>query len=298
MVHLLGAKQALADGVLDGRGDLAVLKMPSARAAMIERMAALMGAGVKCTGSATAAPQSMPPEEVVAEDLKRRHGESALLIEARQGDDGRVRLLAVIEADRGTLAAEVRRLAASGEHVAQSPAVDIIDHATWSLLQRLQTSGVIQFVGASPRQLHQSALLAEDPAARLAAARAAELRSQAERQLRKAHVLAAGGFPEEILALIAASIGHAAAARLALLGELAADRTSATRAQVCDLVARRELPAEAAGIANSLSATTVPSVEDVERLLADAADIVSACTRSTEPPTLASRTVLPAPQAR
>lgn len=38
ILHLLGQKQALADGVLDGRGDLAALKMPSGRAAMIERI--------------------------------------------------------------------------------------------------------------------------------------------------------------------------------------------------------------------------------------------------------------------
>ena len=44
MVHLLGAKQALADGVLDGQGDLAAIKMPSGRGAMIERMQALMQA--------------------------------------------------------------------------------------------------------------------------------------------------------------------------------------------------------------------------------------------------------------
>src|SRR3984893_3545985 len=42
ILHLLGQKQALADGVLDGRGDLSALKMPSGRAAMIERMQALM----------------------------------------------------------------------------------------------------------------------------------------------------------------------------------------------------------------------------------------------------------------
>ena len=35
ILHLLGSKQALADGVLDGQGDLAKLKMPSGRAAMI-----------------------------------------------------------------------------------------------------------------------------------------------------------------------------------------------------------------------------------------------------------------------
>ncbi len=42
ILHLLGQKQVLADGVLDGRGDLAKLEMPSGRAAMIERMQAMM----------------------------------------------------------------------------------------------------------------------------------------------------------------------------------------------------------------------------------------------------------------
>jgi hypothetical protein len=40
ILHLLGRKQALADGVLDGCGDLATLRMPSGRAAFIERMSA------------------------------------------------------------------------------------------------------------------------------------------------------------------------------------------------------------------------------------------------------------------
>ena len=42
ILHLLAQKQDLADGVIDGRGDIAALKMPSGRAAMIERMAAFL----------------------------------------------------------------------------------------------------------------------------------------------------------------------------------------------------------------------------------------------------------------
>jgi hypothetical protein len=185
-----------------------------------------------------------------------------------------------------------------GRSATHAPAVEVIDHATWSLLQRLQANGVIQFVGTSPRQLHQSAAIADDPAVRLAAARAAELRSLAERQLRKAQVLAAAGFAEELPALISASIGHGAAARLALLGELVAGSTSATQAQVRDLVARQQLPARAAEMVDRLSATAAPSSEDAERLLTAAAEIVSACTRSAEPLPLASNPVLPAPQVR
>jgi hypothetical protein len=105
MVHLLGAKQAVADGVLDGQGDLSALKMPSARGAMIERMQALMQAAV------TAVPATMRPEAAIAAELQRRHGERALLVEARQGGDGRIRMLAVRDLGREVLKGEAKRFA-------------------------------------------------------------------------------------------------------------------------------------------------------------------------------------------
>ncbi|NJL09184.1 MAG: DEAD/DEAH box helicase, partial [Methylacidiphilales bacterium] len=105
ILHLLGQKQALADGVLDGQGDVGALKMPSGRGAMIERMQAMMEAAEK------AAPRIVSPDEAIAEELKRRHGAAALLIEARQGGDGRVRVLAVLDLNAEALAAEQKRLA-------------------------------------------------------------------------------------------------------------------------------------------------------------------------------------------
>ena len=82
---------------------------------------------------------------------------------------------------------------------------------------------MITLAEGQSRVLHQSPDLAAaadpsfDPQAR-----AAELRGEAERSLRMARVLAAGGFAEEALPLIAKAIGIGAAARLAALGELAA----------------------------------------------------------------------------
>ena len=104
ILHLLGHKQALADGVLDGQGDLGALKMPSGRAAMIERLQAMMNAQA-------AAPRILSPEEMVVDDLRRRHGERLLLVEARSGagGDGRTRLLAVLDLGREALAAEAKR---------------------------------------------------------------------------------------------------------------------------------------------------------------------------------------------
>ena len=115
------------------QGDLSALKMPSGRAAMIERMQALMGA--RGGAEPATAPTAAPTGALIAADLCQRHGERALLIEARQGSDGRLRLLAVLDVDHGSLASEVRRLAAAVEG---APTVDVIDRATWNVLQRLQ----------------------------------------------------------------------------------------------------------------------------------------------------------------
>ena len=260
ILHLLGHKQALADGVLDGQGDLSALKMPSSRAAMIERMQAMMQA------EASVAPRILSPEEVVAEELQRRHGERALLIEARTGGDGRVRLLVVLDLDGEALAAEAKRHEARGE---VGPTVDVIDRQTWLTMRRLAASGMITLAEGQSRVLHQSPDLAAavdpnfDPQAR-----ATELRGEAERTLRMARVLAAGGFPEEALPLIAKAIGIAAAAKLAALGEIAAGVSIATPAQVSDLVVRGILAAQAeAALSDLWSVAGGRSVADVESLI-------------------------------
>ena len=270
MVHLLGAKQALADGVLDGQGDLAALKMPSGRGAMIERLQSLMQA-------AEVAPERVIPlEEVLAGELVRQHGDRTLLIEARQTDDGRTNILAVLDLDRAGLAAEIKRLAATG---ADGPSVEVIDRATWLALQRLQARGLLQFTGGAARVLHQAPTRNEgDEAARLAVARAAELRTLAERALRKAQVLATGGFPEEAPPLLVQAISHSVAARLALLGELPADATVATPGQIRELVERKALP-----LLVLASLETVTQLADgatgseVESLLKQTAQAVACC---------------------
>jgi superfamily II DNA/RNA helicase len=275
MVHLLGAKQALADGVLDGQGDLTALKMPSGRGAMIERLQALMQASER-----PGAARIVPPEEALAEDMRQRHGDRTLLVEARTCDEGKTHLLVVLDLDHQEIANETRRLAAAGQH---GTVVELIDAATWRALRRLQSSGVIQFPGGSSRVLHQAATLCEDEAAaaaRLQAARAAALRAEADRALRKAQVLAAGGFPEEVPGLLAKSIGHAGAVKLAVSGELADDRALATPAEVRELVEQKLLPLHAmTTLAMVAPASETPSLSsgDVDRLLAATAEVIAAC---------------------
>jgi galactokinase len=146
------------------------------------------------------------------------HGERALLIEAREANDGRVQMLVVLDVDRRALAAEIARHRAD----ACQPSVEVIDQQTCHLLQRLESSGHVRRAGASSRVLHQSPKLIETADTR-ALVRAKELHTEAERALRKVQVLAAGGFAEDAPVLLSRAIGHAAAARLALEGELQDD---------------------------------------------------------------------------
>ncbi|KAA5602637.1 DEAD/DEAH box helicase [Blastochloris sulfoviridis] len=270
ILHLLGQKQALADGVLDGQGDVSALKMPSGRGAMVERMQAMMEAAEK------AAPRIVSPDEAVAEDLKCRHGEAALLIEARQGGDGRVRVLAVLDLNGEALAAEQKRLA-TGDGTA--PKVELVDRATWTAMQRLQASGVLQLVEGPVRVLHRAPSFVEtDVSVERKAAEAATLHGKAERAVRMARVLAQGGFPEEAPALLAKAIGDAAAARLVALGELLLGAATASPAQIASLVERGTIPPNTtATLAALWPGTDLVSGAEVARLLDATEAIVAAC---------------------
>jgi hypothetical protein len=138
----------------------------------------------------------------------------------------------------------------------------------------------------SPRVLHRAAGLADtevEDAANALKIRMTALRGEAERALRMAHVLAAGGFPEEARPLLAKAIGHGAAVKLALLGELPADVTLATPAGIRDLVDRKALPMQSTATLDELAAASgTPSGTEIERLLKATAEVLLACIEGAE----------------
>ncbi|MBI2236156.1 MAG: hypothetical protein HYU60_04250 [Magnetospirillum sp.] len=77
----------------------------------------------------------------MVEDLKKRHADRLLLVEARTVGGGTC-LLAVLEVDGEALAAERSRLAGR-----DGMAVEVIDRATWEAMRRLATAGLLQMRG-------------------------------------------------------------------------------------------------------------------------------------------------------
>ena len=266
ILHLLGRKQALADGVIDGAGDLAALKMPSGRAAFVERMQAMMAASPRPVA------RVLPPEEILVADVVERHGDKVLLAEARHGIEGRPKLLVVFDLDPPTLAAETARLSS-----VDSVAVDVLDRATWLAMQRFAASGLLQFTHES-RLLHRSAMLAEQGAAAPAPdQRSGQLMAEAQRALRMAKVLASGGFPEEAPALLAKVLQKAGAARMAERSELPAGASTATDMDIRRLVERGEFSANALAILDASQSCAEPAADDmIDALVSTAEQILAA----------------------
>jgi hypothetical protein len=156
ILHLLAHKQALADGVLDGTEDFSAITMPSGRAAMIERMQAMLGQG---EGTPL---RILSPEEALAEDMKTRHGERLRLIEMRAG-----RMIAVLDGDEGLVDAERVRL--KREHTNALP-IEVIDNSAWEAMRRLADAGILHFADDAACVLHR----AEHPVIAPDALRAAE----------------------------------------------------------------------------------------------------------------------------
>ena len=206
ILHLLAQKQDLADGVIDGRGDIAALKMPSGRAAMIERMAAFLSPAAQ----PAAVPAPDPAQRFMAEIADRLNA-SVLLVEQRRRDDGTAATVVVLD---GSAAGDERQLLTDAAARSGLPSVEFVDRSAWDAIRRLAEAGIIR-LGDAAEVLHRSPALDESPEA---AARAIVLRrsriasdwlDQSERKLRMAALLADGGFSAEALPAIGDAAGMA-----------------------------------------------------------------------------------------
>jgi superfamily II DNA/RNA helicase len=146
ILHLLAQKQAMADGVLDGQGDLDKLDLPSGRKAMIDRMQDMM--------KPSAPPRIVTAEEALTDALRERHGKNLLLVEARAVEGGAEQLLIVLDGDANALAGERARLAARSG--AANLAAEIIGGEMWETMQRLAASGLIAFSATQSRTLYRA----------------------------------------------------------------------------------------------------------------------------------------------
>jgi SNF2-related domain/Helicase conserved C-terminal domain len=196
ILHLLTQKQGLAEGVLDGRGDIAALKMPSGRGAMIERIAGFL------TAPPEAAPVAAPdPARRFLAEIGDRLSVLVLSIERRRVDNDAAAMMVILDDAASDDEGKRKVLAEAAERTGLG-AIEFVGRSAWNAIRRLADAGIIRLPEAD-EILHRSPALSDSPDAAAHAIRlrksrvAADWLDQAERKLRMAALLADGGFCDE-----------------------------------------------------------------------------------------------------
>ncbi len=207
MLHLLDQKQHLAQGVVDGLGELKTMAMPSGRAAFMERMEAIMGQ-TDAAPAAIAAPhkEKDTPLERLREDSIGQWEERLDLLQVHDSDAGKTVVAVVDHLDEPLRKALQKSVT---DNLPGQP-LEILDRTTFETIQRLIDSGVLS-LNKEARTLHQSPSINKPhhnaQARRLSSAR--QRLTQAERKHSMAQVLAGGGFVVEALPALGEAVDGA-----------------------------------------------------------------------------------------
>lgn len=184
MLGLLAQKQALAEGVLEGKGDLKVMKLPSGRAAFMERMEGLMGSLEK-THVPTEEKQSTPKFDGLVDLLQSHHNEKT----------GQHTMLAVVDKHSDEIQKQLRESFNNA-----SVTLETLDRQTFETIQRLAAAGILT-LNFPTKILHSSPLFAESQKKmqEKQIQQAKKHLDHASRKQRMAQVLVASDFHEEAI---------------------------------------------------------------------------------------------------
>ena len=215
MLGLLDQKRTLAEGVLDQRGDLSEIRLPTGRAAFVERLGAVLGARAGAAaavseGAAEGTAGALTAVERLRDDLVAAHGATLHRVFARDGDEA---VLVVLALPSERIAEEERRLTESA-----GLDVKVIDPATHESMLRLAEAGLITLPGGGLREVWPaSGPERSESDGRILRAKA--LTGRAEHKLKAAVLLVGGGFAEEARGPATEAARLAVAALAAMRGE-------------------------------------------------------------------------------
>ncbi len=212
MLGSLANKMELAQGVLDGVGDLGNVKLKRGRQELLKRLEQIMVSVqfVQSGGSERSAVSD--PAAAFARRARERLGDRLAHCDETWLPGSDVPMLVAVvrgslDGQRPLIEEAFRDTAWCGD----KPALQILDTVTWDALRQLVSAGMITIRSRATRPLlpaeGQPALTPEQ------LARIADLRGMAEKKRRAAQALVAAGFPDEIPPLVKAAEDAEAQAR-------------------------------------------------------------------------------------
>ena len=228
MLGLLAQKRQLADGVLDGLGDLRAIKMPSGRAAFLERLAVLMGTDttrmpVKRIRAESAPDEARDPYESLRDAMVAHMADRLLSLESNQKATGQKTILAVVDTrpdEARPVAKKLLQESFTGSR--DLPALELVDRKTYETIERLVEAGFLQANEAFIRHFHRNPAfnknLGSPEEKQLGLAK--EIISGVHRKIEMSTVLSGGGFAVEAVAPIGEAVELAVKASALMAGEV------------------------------------------------------------------------------
>ncbi len=208
MLATLSDKQALADSVLDQKGDLKELTFRSGRQAFLEKLQQLVSTEIPDSDKSARQSRTAPPvdpAQAFAEQAARRFHNVLSRIEERYPTDGvHTVLLVVVDGDadlwRPTLESLHQEcVGPNGSESPYNPQLEVLDKKSLNTMERLVEAGVMApsfrakrpLFPESERQGAQASLTPEEKQ------KGEEYRQEAKRQWQMGSLLGQGGFQGE-----------------------------------------------------------------------------------------------------
>ena len=186
MLGLLNAKRAVAEGVIDGKGDLTKIKLPSSRAGFLDRLSEVLGEDDSQSISKT---KSKSPLDRLVETLADKCGSALKNIFVREQEAALV--VMDISSDQVlNFESQLRELTEFS--------LNVIDLATYQSMHRLAQTGMMSLPTANMQELFPTTETAE-PRRNKHLEEAVKMIERADHKLKAALLLEGGGFQEESL---------------------------------------------------------------------------------------------------
>ncbi len=203
MLATLSAKQQLADGVLDLRGNLKDIKLASGRQAFVARLQQIMAHPL--LEAECVRPKPVPVDRAFAFSEAARQSLGAALVRCEERfpiEGSHSVVLAVVDRDAGIwqekLAPLHNDLFGNGNSDPLAPVkLEVIDRAAFDAVQRLLAAGLIAPATRAIRELYSNEQAMPGQLSEADRLKAQAHRQQAGRKLKMARLLAAGGLLEE-----------------------------------------------------------------------------------------------------
>jgi hypothetical protein len=201
MLGSLEQKMNLAQGILDGVGDLGKIKLKGGRQAMLKRLEQAM-AVFPPGGKAPPAPPSDPAAHFAARARGTLGSRFARCEETWLPGSNIPVLIAVLDGPDPDKSARVQELFAETEWTGARPTLQVIDTVAWAAIQRLAEAGMISIHTRATRPLlPEEGRPTPPPLTAEEVARIEALRAAAGKKRRAAKALLAEDLPDEAAAL-------------------------------------------------------------------------------------------------